>query len=34
MWDISCLTATAVFFLVALGYTNGCERLSGKGAGK
>lgn len=33
MWDFGCIAASAGFFLIALAYTNGCERLAGK-AGK
>ncbi len=27
MWDIGCITASVAFFLVAIAYTTGCERL-------
>jgi precorrin-6B methylase 2 len=30
MWDIGCITASVAFFLVAIAYTTGCERLGMK----
>lgn len=33
MWDVACVIASVVFFLIAIAYTQGCERLATK-AGK
>jgi hypothetical protein len=33
MWDVGCVIASIVFFLIAIAYTQGCERLGTK-AGK
>ncbi|ADW69475.1 hypothetical protein [Granulicella tundricola] len=33
MWDVGCVIACVVFFLIAIAYTRGCERLATK-AGK
>ena len=30
MWDIGCIVASVAFFLVAIAYTTGCERLGMK----
>ena len=30
MWDIGCLFATVVFFLIAVAYVESCNRLAGK----
>jgi hypothetical protein len=30
MWDIGCIAASVLFFVVAIGYTIGCERLGAK----
>jgi hypothetical protein len=30
MWDIGCLCATVVFFLIAIAYVESCNRLTGK----
>lgn len=30
MWDIGCIAASVVFFIIAIAYTNGCERLGTK----
>jgi len=27
MWDVACVAATAAFFVIAIAYTEGCERL-------
>jgi hypothetical protein len=27
MWDIGCIVASVAFFLAAIAYTTGCERL-------
>ncbi len=32
MWDIGCIIASAAFFLIAIAYTAGCERLGTKGS--
>jgi hypothetical protein len=31
MWDIGCIVASVAFFLIAIAYTTGCERLGMKG---
>ena len=33
MWDVGCVIASVAFFLIAIAYTQGCERLAMK-AGK
>ena len=33
MWDFGCVIASVAFFLIAIAYTQGCERLATK-AGK
>jgi hypothetical protein len=30
MWDIGCIAASVAFFIIAIAYTAGCERLSSK----
>ncbi len=30
MWDIGCITASAAFFLLAIAYVAGCNRLGTK----
>lgn len=30
MWDVGCIAASVLFFVVAIGYTIGCERLRAK----
>jgi hypothetical protein len=30
MWDTGCIVATIVFFIVAVAYTAGCDRLNAK----
>jgi hypothetical protein len=30
MWDIGCIAASVAFFIIAIAYTNGCERLGTK----
>jgi hypothetical protein len=30
MWDMGCIVASVAFFLIAISYTKGCERLSAK----
>ena len=30
MWDIGCIAASAIFFIIAIAYTTGCERLAPK----
>jgi hypothetical protein len=30
MWDLGCAVASTVFFLIAIAYTMGCERLGTK----
>jgi hypothetical protein len=30
MWDIGCIVATVAFFLIAIAYATGCERLGTK----
>jgi hypothetical protein len=30
MWDIGCVVAGTAFFLIAIAYANGCERLGTK----
>jgi hypothetical protein len=30
MWDLGCVGASVLFFLIAIGYTTGCERLGMK----
>ncbi len=30
MWDMGCVGASVLFFLIAIGYTTGCERLGMK----
>jgi hypothetical protein len=30
MWDIGCIVASVAFFLIAIAYTNGCDRLGTK----
>ena len=30
MWDLGCVAASVLFFLIAIGYTTGCERLGMK----
>ncbi len=30
MWDLGCAVASAVFFLIAIAYTMGCEQLGTK----
>lgn len=30
MWDIGCITASVAFFLLAIAYTTGCNRLGTK----
>lgn len=30
MWDIGCIAASTAFFLIAIAYTTGCERLGTK----
>ena len=32
MWDLGCIVATLTFFLIAISYITGCERLAGKEA--
>ncbi len=32
MWDIGCIAATAIFFILATAYTAGCDRLGNKEA--
>ena len=31
MWDIGCILASALFFLIAMAYTVGCDRLATSG---
>jgi hypothetical protein len=31
MWDVGCVAASVLFFLIAIGYAMGCERLGTKG---
>jgi hypothetical protein len=30
MWDLGCLIASVAFFLIAIAYIAGCDRLSAK----
>jgi len=30
MWDMGCIVASVAFFLIAIAYTTGCERLGAK----
>ena len=30
MWDLGCIVAAALFFLAAIAYTSGCDRLGQK----
>jgi len=30
MWDITCITASVLFFIIAIAYTAGCDRLGMK----
>lgn len=30
MWDLGCIAASVLFFIVAITYTAGCNRLSQK----
>jgi hypothetical protein len=30
MWDVGCVIAGILFFLIAIAYTNGCDRLGTK----
>ncbi len=30
MWDLGCTVASVLFFLIAIAYTIGCERLGTK----
>lgn len=30
MWDLGCVGASVFFFVIAIGYTTGCERLGMK----
>lgn len=30
MWDAGCIVATVLFFIIALAYTAGCDKLGGK----
>jgi hypothetical protein len=30
MWDIGCILASVIFFLIAIAYTTGCDRLGTK----
>jgi hypothetical protein len=30
MWDIGCIGASVLFFVIAIGYTVGCDRLGTK----
>jgi hypothetical protein len=30
MWDMGCILASVVFFLIAIAYTAGCDRLGTK----
>jgi hypothetical protein len=30
MWDIGCIVASVLFFIVAIGYAMGCDRLGTK----
>jgi hypothetical protein len=30
MWDLGCVVASMVFFLIAIAYTHGCDRLGTK----
>ena len=30
MWDMGCIVASVAFFLIAMAYTTGCERLGAK----
>jgi len=30
MWDMGCIVASVAFFLIAIAYTTGCERLGTK----
>jgi len=32
MWDLGCVAAGVIFFLVAIAYTAGCDRLGAKAA--
>jgi hypothetical protein len=27
MWDLGCVSASVLFFLISIGYTTACERL-------
>lgn len=30
MWDAGCIVATVLFFIIALAYTAGCDKLGSK----
>jgi hypothetical protein len=30
MWDIGCVMASTLFFVIAIGYAMGCDRLGAK----
>jgi hypothetical protein len=30
MWDIGCVVASMLFFVIAIGYAMGCDRLGAK----
>ena len=32
MWDVGCVVAIVAFFMIAVAYTKGCERLVTKAA--
>jgi hypothetical protein len=32
MWDVGCVLAGVLFFLISIAYTNGCDRLGTKEA--
>ena len=34
MGDLGCIAASIAFFLLAIAYTNGCDRLGSKAAAK
>jgi hypothetical protein len=34
MWDIGCIGASILFFVIAIGYAMGCDRLGTKAAQK
>jgi hypothetical protein len=34
MWDIGCVAGSVLFFVIAIGYVMGCDRLGAKEAQK